>query len=134
MLERDDIAQVLTMCRMLALALCVVVSVGAAAQSGWAVAITTPADGETVHDNEGNLRVALAIEGAGETPKTRLLLDGSPYGPDQCAPSFTLNNIDRGQHTLQAQLIDSEGRVIAVSQSVIVHLWRASALFPSRKK
>lgn len=134
MLNCRNVNEIRTMWRALALALFLTLSIGAGAQSQWQIAISSPASGETVHDNEGNVAVAVAIEGAGERPAIRLLLDGRPHGVDQSAPSFALENIDRGEHTLQAQLIDARGQVIADSQPVTFYLWRASALFKSRKK
>jgi hypothetical protein len=97
------------------------------------VTILSPANGETVHDNDGNVAVRLEAGGAGASSRIRVLLDGRPYGPDLARASFTLQGIERGEHTLQAQLIDQTGKEIASSNTVKFHMWRASALFPGRK-
>ncbi|HSQ02928.1 MAG TPA: hypothetical protein VLN59_02760 [Burkholderiales bacterium] len=120
------------MWRTLALALCVMLSLGVNAQSRWEIIINSPANGETVHDNEGNVHVTLTMQGAG-TLGIRPLVDGNPYGPDQRTSSFILANVDRGEHILQVQLIDAQGRVIAASEPVTFYLWRASVRFPSHK-
>jgi len=122
----------LTMWRVLALIL--VVSFGAGAQSATQIAISSPASGDTVHDNEGNVAVTVVAQGAGEGHTIRLLLDGAPYGSNQRVPWFRLENIDRGEHTLQAQLINEDNRVIAESRPVTFYMWRASALFKGRRR
>jgi len=128
-----NLARTLARGRALAFVLCVVLTPGVVAQPRLEMTISSPASGETLHDNEGNVRVTLSIQGAG-VPGIRPLLDGKPYGPDQRTPTFILENVDRGEHVLQVQAIDAKGDVIAASQPVTFYLWRASALFPSRKK
>ena len=133
MSDRHNVACTLAMGRILALVLGVVLTLGVVAQPRIEVTISSPASGETLHDNEGNVRVTLAIQGAG-VPGIRPLLDGKPYGPDQRTSTFILENVDRGEHVLQVQVIDAKGDVVATSQPLTFYLWRASALFPSRKK
>jgi hypothetical protein len=133
MLNQHNASGTLSTARTFALVLCVVLTAVAVAQPRIQVAISTPASGETVHDNQGNVRVTLAIQAGAVPPVIRPLLDGKPHGADQRTSTFILENVDRGEHVLQVQLIDANGDVIAKSQSVTFYLWRASALFPSRK-
>ena len=129
-----NVPPIVGMARVFALALLLMLSPGAAGESRWGISISSPANGEMVYDNQGNVAVTVAIEGTGKTPAIRLVLDGARYTPARDASPFLLENIDRGEHTLEAQIVDSEGRVIAVSQPVTFYVWRASALFPGRKK
>jgi hypothetical protein len=62
------------------------------------------------------------------------LLDGKQYGTQQTDTSFVMQGVDRGERTLQVQLVDADGAVIASSAVVTFYLWRASALFPGRRK
>jgi len=101
------------------------------AQSGSTIAITKPADGQTVHDNEGTVPVEVMLKGTG---RIVTLFDGKRYGAPQGNTSFVLESVDRGEHTLQVQLVDAAGKALASSAPVQFYLWRASALSPSRKK
>ncbi|MNO66174.1 hypothetical protein D3C76_569560 [compost metagenome] len=47
----------------------------------------------------------------------RLLLDGQPYGPPSRETTFTLENIDRGEHTLAVQVLSGD-RVLQSSSPV----------------
>lgn len=116
----------------LAITCAVLPAAGAAAQPPAPIAITSPADGETVHDNPGNVRVTLSIQAAAGTPALRPLVDGKPHGPDRRTTAFVLEGVDRGQHVLQVLLLDAGGKAIAASQPVTFHVWRASARSPGR--
>lgn len=100
------------------------------------ITVATPRPGETIHDNNGTLAITvLLLHGAvlTEGGRLRALIDGRPFGGDQATAKFVLNDIDRGEHTLQVQLLDAEGVVMATSVLVTFHMWRASALSPLRK-
>lgn len=100
-----------------------------------AITVTAPQAAETVHDNNGTLAVEVSLQGAALTDGRRLraLIDGRPFGGDQATVRFVLNDIDRGEHTLQVLLLDAKGVVITTSVLVTFHMWRASALSPLRK-
>jgi len=99
------------------------------------ITIASPKPGETIHDNAGNVAMAVVVrnDGAAQDASIRVLLDGQPYGPVQHSRSFTLTGVERGEHTLRVQLIGASGNVIASSDAVKFHLWQASRLFPGRK-
>lgn len=100
------------------------------------VTVTRPAPGEVVHDNAGRVSVAVALEDGAVLPRgyaIRLLLDGAPAAPDRRGPSFELEGVERGEHRLQAMIVDADGRVLARSPSVDFTLWRASRLQPGRR-
>ena len=46
---------------------------------------------------------------------------------------FRLDGVERGEHTLQARLVDRNGRTLAGSEPVTFHLWQASRLFQNRR-
>lgn len=99
-----------------------------------AIALTRPGNGETIHNNLGEVPVAVTLPSTALDAGNRLrvLLDGKPYGADQKTREFTLTNVDRGEHTLQVQIIDARNTVLAGSNSVTFYMWRASKLFPKK--
>jgi len=100
-----------------------------------AVRIIVPQDDATVHDNEGNLDVAVEV-----SPPLRsdagdhivLLLDGRVVasGADL---RIRLTEMDRGIHTLQAQVATADGALLLASPVTSFYMWRASRLHPGRK-
>jgi hypothetical protein len=110
---------------------------GAADTPRPAISILSPAPEQTVHDNEGRVPVSVAVTppNAFETGHSvRVSLDGRGHGAPQRTTSFTVEGVERGEHTLQVELLDAGGRVVAVSAPVKFYLWQASRLFPSRKR
>lgn len=93
------------------------------------VQITSPSDKQTIRDNNGTLNILAAVTPS-FTPNhnVQLLLDGKVIKPAQHSAVFVLNEIDRGEHSLQVQLLDKEGKVIASSNQVTVFMHRASVI------
>lgn len=89
--------------------------------------ITSPVHDSTLYDNNGNISVSVDVKpefGDGQT--LQLLIDGTPVGEKHQSPTLLVTNIDRGSHNLQVQLIDKNGKIIASSEIITVHLRRAS--------
>jgi Domain of unknown function (DUF4124) len=88
--------------------------------------ITAPANDTAIRANDGKLTISVSV-----TPALRpehslvLLLDGKPAGKST-AGSVVLNNVDRGTHTLSAEVQDAEGTPQISAAPVIVHLLRNS--------
>jgi hypothetical protein len=61
----------------------------------------------------------------------RLVFDGLAYGEPQNSAVFVLRDIDRGEHTIQLELIDQNGKLIAVSPVTTFYLHRASVISPN---
>jgi hypothetical protein len=100
-----------------------------------AVRIVAPGQDATVHDNRGNVAVVVSASppldvAAGD--RIVLLMDGRTVakGPEA---HFVLTEVDRGVHTVQAQVTSADGRILAASPPVTFDMWRASRLFPARK-
>ena len=101
------------------------------------VAILTPAQEATIHDNSGTLVVEVKVEPPIDPEKgtsIRVLLDGKPAAPDSPGMRFTLKGVERGEHWLQALLIDRQGQTLSVSGTVRFTMWQASINSPARKK
>jgi hypothetical protein len=99
------------------------------------VSITKPADDETLRSNNGALSVsASSSPGLQGGDAFLLLMDGNTAGENKSG-QFNLSNVDRGSHTLTVQIV-REGEVVSQSQSITVHLHRASTQkqTPQKKK
>lgn len=101
------------------------------------VAILAPVEQDTIHDNSGTLAVEVRVEPPIEPrdgTSIRILLDGRRAAPDSPGMSFTLQGVERGEHWLQALLIDRQGQTLSVSDTVHFTMWQASINSPARPK
>ncbi len=99
------------------------------------VRIIVPQDDATVHDNEGNLDVSVKVSpplrsDAGE--QIVLLLDGRVVASGT-EVRIRLTGVDRGIHTLQAQVATADGTLLLASPVTSFYMWRASGLHRGRK-
>ncbi len=85
--------------------------------------IVQPQDQETLRSNQGILSVISRVEPELNTgDKLQLIYDGSPVGPPQTEPAFTLKQVYRGSHTLQLQIVNEAGAVIASSDTITIFM------------
>jgi len=99
------------------------------------IAIVQPANEATVFDNAGNVEVKVALAPAPDLDagdRIALLLDGQ-QAVLQSATQFRLRAVVRGEHRLEARIVDRNGNSVIASAPVKFHLWQASRLFPSRR-
>jgi hypothetical protein len=95
------------------------------------VSIVSPSNGEVILDSEG--RVAVTLNSSlipGEA--VRVLVNGvavRTYGEGE---RRLLLNVDRGEHRLEAEVVDEKGAVVATSAPVTINLIRPSAAAGSR--
>jgi hypothetical protein len=102
---------------------------------GYSIDIVSPADLSTVFNDSGDFTVRTTVApdlAAGD--RLEFLVDGSPIGPPSPVLEIPLYGIPRGEHVLQARIIDSTGNVASVSSPSVVYVWQASRLFPNRRK
>jgi len=94
--------------------------------------IATPADEETLPTGAaGNVAVELAIAPPlREDHRVRLLLDGRVSQSALHTDAFLLNDLPRGEHVLQAELLDAGGEVRHRSEPVTLFVQRASVHLP----
>jgi hypothetical protein len=122
--------------RTTAAALVAVAALGASAQeaSSYELGIVVPAAASTVFSDTGDVTVqASVVPELAPGDKVELLVDGAPAGPASASLDFALTGIPRGQHVLQARIIDASGNVGSVSPPDTFYVWAASLLFPNRK-
>jgi hypothetical protein len=100
-------------------------------QSGiaYTCSITQPANDDTVPNATTVITTAQASPSPVEGDKVVLMFDGSrveDFPPGGGA--FQLTNLDRGTHTLQAQVQDSTGKVVCQSSTVSFTVLQSSVL------
>ena len=100
------------------------------------VRIVAPGNDTTIHSNEGIVAVAVTVApflASGD--QLAIVLDGVVVKKGDML-HFRLSSIDRGSHTLSAQVVAPDGKVLASSSQVVFHVRHASILFrhPEEKK
>lgn len=91
--------------------------------------ITKPTNDENIRANDGELNVDLKI-----SPKLNqklgheilLLLDGKPVSKPETKTAFTLHGVERGQHSLSANIVDKTGSIVLSTQTITIHIKRFS--------
>ncbi|WP_297528120.1 DUF4124 domain-containing protein [Thiohalobacter sp.] len=101
-----------------------------------AVRILQPQDQATIRDNAGSFEIRFATEPGLKSQlghQYRVLLDGRPIARVS-GGSYRFENVDRGEHRIQVQVVDPRDQVLIESAPVTVYLHRQSVLFPARKR
>jgi hypothetical protein len=89
--------------------------------------ITSPLDDVALRSNDGTINIQVATTPEKKNnQKLQLFLDGKALGEAQISPTISAQNIDRGTHQVQVQLLDENGKLLAKTQVVTVHLLRAA--------
>lgn len=95
-------------------------------QSAATVTLVSPVHEQTIRDNAGIITIhGVTNRELNNKLNALLVLDGVVQGEPQASLTWQLDNIDRGSHALQIQLL-SGGKVIASSETITVYLHRAS--------
>jgi len=91
-----------------------------------------PEDEATVRNNQGIINAELKL-----TPVLRRVhriqfyLDGEAYGEPGKSTRTTMSNVDRGEHSLTASVLDTDGETLISADPVIVHLHRETIYNPN---
>ncbi len=95
-------------------------------QEGYQLNIISPAEEETLRDNNGNITLSVNISpDLANSHQLLLLMDGKVIGPPQRSSIFHLENIDRGEHIFKVQVITQNGKQLALTPPRTVFLHRA---------
>jgi len=92
------------------------------------ISITNPVDDEAVRNNAGTITVSVTL-----TPplqkghKLVILMDGNPVG-EASSGSLSLDNVDRGTHTISAEVRNKKNKTLISAKPVTTHLLRRSIL------
>lgn len=96
------------------------------------LAIADPEVEEKIRDNQGNVEVTVTVKPdliIAEGHKIQLLLDGQAQGGPAPSLAQSLRGVERGSHTVAAQVVDERGRILIRSRPVSFYLEEASPLF-----
>ncbi|MCP5184210.1 MAG: DUF4124 domain-containing protein [Pseudomonadales bacterium] len=88
------------------------------------LAITSPATDTALRENTGSVSVSVDIQPALKPEhRLRLSLDGTPAALSTSA-AFVLENVDRGSHSIQVEVVNDAGESLQQSAPVTFHLQR----------
>jgi len=93
-----------------------------------------PENGATIRNNQGIINAELKLVPAlrrRSNQRIQFYLDGEPYGAPGTSIRTTMANVDRGEHTLTASVLDAGGEAVISSDPVIVHLHRETIYNPN---
>ncbi|NOX76627.1 MAG: DUF4124 domain-containing protein [Gammaproteobacteria bacterium] len=92
------------------------------------LAITQPADNNALRSNAGNVTINVKLTPALQGGHVLIIqMDGKTVAKGR-ETTTTLNSVDRGTHSLQAQVVDKKGKVLIRAKSTTFHLLRTSVL------
>ena len=87
------------------------------------IRIAQPDDQLTIRNTQGYVSVILEIKPKLKVgDKVQILVDGSPIGDPQEATVFALRDINRGSHTIAAQILDAKGQILNTSDSITIFM------------
>ena len=94
------------------------------------IAFSSPAPDAVLRDNQGSVSVAVNISPAlGPDNLIQFIVDGQKQGPASRETSWQLSDLERGVHTVQVEVLNDKGSVVASAQSSFT-LHKASAKHP----
>ena len=94
--------------------------------------ITEPANNSTFRDNAGQVTVKLDLAPSlQEGDMVTILLDGKEIGQGK-SNALSLTNVDRGTHTLRAEVKNAQGATVISASPITFTLQRASLLQRTR--
>ena len=97
------------------------------------LAVMSPKNEENIWSNPGIILVSVDVKPElAKEDKIVVLIDGKATDSPANGTNFQVTNVERGTHTLQAQIRDSQGKVVKTSNSVTVYMHKASLNQPSR--
>jgi hypothetical protein len=93
-----------------------------------------PEDDATIRNNQGIISVELKLTPAlrgKRNHRVQFYLDGEAYGEPGSSIRTTMSNVDRGEHSLTASVVDANGDALINAAPVIVHLHRQTINNPN---
>jgi len=93
--------------------------------------VVVPDNDETVRSNEGEVRVSIELQpGLAQGHKIRIYLDGNKASGELPTTQVTLQNVERGTHSLAVAVVDATGGELIRSPANTFHLRRLAVLKP----
>lgn len=92
------------------------------------IAIVSPSPDEPIRSNEGQVNISVElIPGLRAGHKIRVYLDGTQASDDLDSTQISLQEVDRGTHTLGVGVVDANGEELKRSETISFHLLRIAA-------
>ena len=89
-------------------------------------AIVSPINEATIRNNAGNIQIALDIRPVLQPGhQVQVLLDGNVISTSRGVIA-TISNVDRGTHSITANILGADNKIIKSTVPVTIHLHRAS--------
>jgi len=95
--------------------------------------IVSPTNEQVLDNPQGRVNVSLAVKPSVRTDQghaIRLVIDGQPLETPYTGGEMFLTNVERGTHTLQAEVVNRAGNTLFASQAVTFHVHEPSRLAP----
>ncbi len=87
-------------------------------------AIVSPTEDQAVRSNGGEVNVSINLDPSLHAKHAIVItVDGRPVGKGS-STSLTLQNLPRGTHTVQAAVVDDQGKEIVRSKTITFHVLR----------
>lgn len=97
--------------------------------------IVSPADQQQFINDPGPVVVQVATSPALRSgDKLQLLVNGTPQGEPVASRQFTLQTMDRGEHSLSVKALDPDGKDLGSSEAIRIQVKRPSLNMPTRHK
>lgn len=97
----------------------------------FSVHIVKPLDQATIRDNTGTIYINGAVKPVFQRGmRVVVKLDGKTASQPQKSAVFILHDVDRGEHTIQLEVLNDSGKVIATSDIVTFYLHRNLIITP----
>ncbi|MCF6263147.1 MAG: hypothetical protein L3J24_06125 [Xanthomonadales bacterium] len=98
------------------------------------LSISSPADDESIWGSGGKVMIQVNLPGAlAPGDRLQVSVDGKVQSI-MAGTALVLSNVDRGEHSLQARIINSKGRVMASSPVTRFHMKQVQAVaVPGRR-
>jgi len=87
------------------------------------ISIVQPENQLTIRNTEGYVSIIVELEPALQKgDKIQLIFDGAPLGKPQPTTVIALRDINRGSHTIAAQVVSPKGKVLNTSSTITIFM------------
>lgn len=99
----------------------------------YSVRIVSPGNDSSVPPGQRDLTVSVNLEPALKQNHSLIFYMDDERLEQTRNPSLTIEEIFRGSHTLEVEVVDEQGQVLGASEPVVVHVHRPTVNSPARR-
>ena len=90
------------------------------------VEIVQPDDQVTIRNPQGYVSILASVNpNLKKGDKLQLMFDGAPIGSPQSASVFSLRDINRGSHTLAVAVVQPNGKILKMSDTITIFMMQS---------